>query len=641
MSRVLQRWLRDPELLSPGNPPPPSANKGDRHIDPCKCAQAVQLERLRTYASRQEVSWALEALGILLDEDRLDGILAPEFPEGLLSRVGYTDERNRQEVLDLSIKGEVEHPIPGFPPIPTGSVLGERELEETVLAWVRLTFVPKGEQFLRVILNARRVNKAFKKPTRFKLPSVEELISIMFAFEDPNYVVGDFRHWFYQLSTNRRLRRMFGVKCGNLERLLNVVPMGWSWAPRIAQAITMMIVLAREPGEDALGVEDSTYTLADPPCIVHLKQGGEIVGHIAVCLDNILVVTKEKKLADDWQDRLMKKARSVNAQWNPKSTPHVQQTATVFGIFFDGLKKTWQLSPDKARPWGEEKMPSTATRRYWAHLVGGIMWFRRVHRWKLLFWEEGLDILRSLAQHGAGHKSQREITQHWDEMVSMSDEQRRTLQEGLDAMGLNEPEVWVAPAVLPTTYAVSDASGHAWATVWLEQLVEPLQARWDSFAWPFLQMHIFYKELKALLELVERPDFHDVHLVAGVDNTSAIAAVTRGYSLRREGRDLLRRIYGVCARKNIQLELIWIASELNAADDRTRERSTVPRKVEWSLAHLKGELPDEVKAWLHALRNPSPDGESILPLCFFLLLSRTSPTTKERPRLGDGFVALS
>ena len=344
MSRILQRWLRDPELLSPGNPPPPSNTKEGRRLDPCQCAQAVQLDRLRSVALRNEVKWATEALGILLDEDKLDGILAPDLPSGLLSRLGYTDERHAKEVLDLSLTGAVDHPIPGRPQIPTGSVLGERGLEEMVMAWVRLTFVPKGEEFLRVILNARRVNKAFKKPTRFKLPSVEELLNIMFAFENPYYVLGDFRHWFYQLSTNRRLRRMFGVKCGTLERLLNVVPMGWSWAPRVAQAVTMMIVLATEPGEDTLGVDPATYAKEDPPCIVELRLHGELVGHIAVCLDNILVATKSEELAKAWQERLMNKARSANAQWNPKSIPTVLQTATVFGIFFDGVRRRWRLS---------------------------------------------------------------------------------------------------------------------------------------------------------------------------------------------------------------------------------------------------------------------------------------------------------
>ena len=231
------------------------------------------------------------------------------------------------------------------------------------------------------------------------------------------------------------------------------------------------------------------------------------------------------------------------------------------------------------------------------------MWFRRVHRWKLLFWEEGLDILRSLAQHGT-HLTQKDITAHWDEMIQMNQAQRETLQAGLDAIRENDWDMWVTRPTLPKIYAVTDASSTAWATVWLEAPTEPLQATWASFEWPYLQMHIFYKELMAFLELLERPEIHDVLVVTGVDNTSAIAAVVRGYSLRREGRDILRRIYATCERKNLQFELHWIASELNAADDRTRQRATQPTKVEWSLAHLKGELSAEAQRWLQERRNP-------------------------------------
>ena len=112
----------------------------------------------------------------------------------------------------------------------------------------------------RMILACHRVNKEFEKPPRVHLPTMEALFGMMEEFEDMYCTSLDFRHFFDQIPlpgtvTTDSPASFFSVEDENGEIYeLQVLPMGFSWSPWIAQNIAMgMLYETRERFADKHG----------------------------------------------------------------------------------------------------------------------------------------------------------------------------------------------------------------------------------------------------------------------------------------------------------------------------------------------------------------------------------------------------
>lgn len=96
---------------------------------------------------------------------------------------------------------------------------------------------------VRLIWNGKPFNVHCKRPPS---PMFSPFLEMLRALSDPSvktYASYDFASWFVQLALPDELRGVFAIRGpdGVWYRLAGV-PMGWCWAPAIAQAITILII---------------------------------------------------------------------------------------------------------------------------------------------------------------------------------------------------------------------------------------------------------------------------------------------------------------------------------------------------------------------------------------------------------------
>ena len=96
-------------------------------------------------------------------------------------------------------------------------------------------------------MNAKPVKEFFKSPPNMELPSIHEVID--FVLSNEVAATADARAFFYQLPLPLLLRTYFGVRVPTASRGRSFdtfefkrIPMGWSWAPAIGQAVSNLLV---------------------------------------------------------------------------------------------------------------------------------------------------------------------------------------------------------------------------------------------------------------------------------------------------------------------------------------------------------------------------------------------------------------
>eukprot|EP00760_Papus_ankaliazontas_P013792 PhM_4_TR15898/c2_g1_i2/m.71873 len=104
--------------------------------------------------------------------------------------------------------------------------------------------VPKADRS-RLIVDCREVNKRLPKPGHMPLPDIHQLLDEVLAAE---YAVQlDAKSYFHQFSLTAAAQEVFGVAIGNVrgnfrKYHLTVMPMGFSYAPLIAQYTSTLLL---------------------------------------------------------------------------------------------------------------------------------------------------------------------------------------------------------------------------------------------------------------------------------------------------------------------------------------------------------------------------------------------------------------
>eukprot|EP00760_Papus_ankaliazontas_P009878 PhM_4_TR14151/c3_g2_i1/m.51604 len=121
-----------------------------------------------------------------------------------------------------------------------------RELRETEERIVMPMFtVPKKDDKLRLIMDCRRVNRVFEKPPAMDLPNVHDLIDRVLEHEIAAQADG--KNYFYQFPLSVDVGKYFCARFGGdrgefTDMAMTVMPMGWSWAPCIAQRTSNTLI---------------------------------------------------------------------------------------------------------------------------------------------------------------------------------------------------------------------------------------------------------------------------------------------------------------------------------------------------------------------------------------------------------------
>ena len=76
-------------------------------------------------------------------------------------------------------------------------------------------------------------------------------------------------------------------------------------------------------------------------------------------------------------------------------------------------------------------------------------------------------------------------------------------------------------------------------------------------------------------------------VIMGVDNTVAVAAITKGYSSCTATCNIVRKILALCKEKHFILEIIWIPTKENAADPCSRgvDPTAGRNQMSWDILH--------------------------------------------------------
>ena len=284
-------------------------------------------------------------------------------------------------------------------------------LRGTMPAYAGAFFVKKSNGLNRIIVDARAGNSHMTSIghafSLFDLKTLIGVISNVSRSETWFAINQDLRHWFHQIPfRNQPLRRYFAVPVHNGPVYLPwTAPMGWLDAPAIGQNGTWSLLLAgNRDGTPSLSEHSGIVPgflegLTRPPTWVPLVDGGGIF----VILDNILVVTRTRSIADYWKRRIETQMAEFRAVL--KNPSEIITMSPSNGVTFDFLGIRWghnwrrvvtdaaeELPVDRAGQWG-------GTYRQLASALGRLLWFHRVHDTKAFSVE--MRELRSIYAYGA------------------------------------------------------------------------------------------------------------------------------------------------------------------------------------------------------------------------------------------------
>lgn len=386
--------------------------------------------------------------------------------------------------------------------------------------------VPKKSGKLRLVVDGRRVNKMMTTTPSMDLPSIHEFADYLL---DNNYFMTvDGKSYFYQFPISEGMGEFFcanlsGSKGNFLPVALSRMPMGWSWAPAIAQK--------------------ASNTL--------LRDGEEILGMAWV--DNFVFAGKSEEEVHTNFARFLEKADKVNLQLDSrecKPTP----CGVVLGLDFDLKKHRYRLDPS----WASEKAKSPLSRwmspRQIFRATGAGIWSLYTRRRPLFKWSSILELIREVASLVAQGLN-------WDTPLRLTLAQLQDLTHWLQEIEENE---WAsAPSkVIPELDVWSDASDEEWAflTTVTDSLLMAGPSQQGFFA--HSEWHIFIKEAYAAHKAVTATQGCPRRLM--IDNQALVFAIKKKCSSNK----LVNELFSSWDWENITVQ--WVDTKTQLADPYTR-----------------------------------------------------------------------
>lgn len=465
----------------------------------------------------------------------------------------------------------------------------------------------------RAIFNGRAFSNECQKPPTVNLPDVAELLK---AISDAlvgrrfSFICADLRHWFFQFPLIDEIRSFFGMRIDDQFCRFNVLPMGFSFSPYIAQSIGWLIIIEslRRCDVDISSLQGATQL----PSYIKLTENDEIIV-IALWYDNLgfwctsenrtmnfakqfratcadfNVVIKEINVYDTNEMELVGEREDPKDAFDDIPIVKTDTDSSKKSVAaYLGMEMGWRLVrinprrverrfewrhalPRRVRWWKSIKtLPSTC--RSIAHLVGIIVWHCHMKLEPLVYVKSTIDALRSSVK----------IKKTWD---TADDAYRPTIDSlRSEVMRLCRDASWNFKQrfnIDKRFFVASDASSKKWGflvyrsdfTVWMQDH--------SYFAGTLFQSkHIFVKELLAATLAIERicselNENEQVEIFIAVDNTAAAAVLRRLYSLTEFGSELVLRVINALKGKH-SLRVISIRSEDNPSDPLTRNRCLCP-----------------------------------------------------------------
>lgn len=567
------------------------ANPENANLDECKVAGQINILALLEIIRKREWKWAahVRALSDL------------SMFESLMNCVPVS----RDEVTPKKWKNHLRDMV--------GFGILKRKARTTIKAFARYFAVMKSDGVTaRSIFNGKKISQAFVAPPTTNLPDIEDVLRLI--SESDYLIIGDYRHYFHQFALHEDVSSYFGLQQGEETYIYKVLPMGWSWSPRIAQCSSMTIII--EAGARAGLLDAAVYKhLENPPSIVMMKGGASTVWYDNVigmftdaqCRDafyqKLIEICSEKQLNVAWKN-IQKYSRKDMPESNEKRAAEATTTEerskfalpTYLGLVFanassvrsrhdDATSKIkWKHDPARLERWRDLTCASSfSTLRSIARVVGCILWDAVISCRPLCNESRSLRILSAAGK--AVSKN------NWDEPITSSDitsDDVEYLRMRMDVIvNINPYHTMKKFIGNETIECASDACGTGTTSngniaksagygyvVWADGVVDVLRSclSQQSFPEPLSGAHIYILEMYAALMCVSKvaTNYPGCTIRLAEDNTAVLGSLKNGYAHNHVANEMIQRIFLLLETRRCRLEMIPVPSKSNAADAPSR-----------------------------------------------------------------------
>ena len=412
--------------------------------------------------------------------------------------------------------------------------------------------VPKTDPCVRrIIVDGRPVNSRLPAPPKFRLTTPQELAGALAATGAVAAQVIDLKGYFHQFPLGDEVSNFFCVRSGQTWYRWRRLPMGFSYAPFIAQSTSEVFL------------------------------GGLLDRGATVYLDDILVwgacEVEVRARAAYIRDRMACANGEVNER---KSMQTPAGLVRYIGLEWDVPNASYRIPQDwraEAQTRVEACLGARALplHRWWG-MLGLLFRVAHVHGLRLCYLCGSLQFMRAWARRVTSGDAT------WDTECGYPEGARQEAQ-GMILRFLGSEE-WLPPPVPPPrrfSVAIwSDASTTGWGYVSTEAGDGASRARWGQWAAPQESAEMFHLELWAARRAVTDA-IHRGHrtVILFVDNDAVRLVLGKGHARTRWGNSMLREVTDALDQSGTQLEVRWITTEVMPADGWSRKQSAGAAEV--------------------------------------------------------------
>jgi hypothetical protein len=420
--------------------------------------------------------------------------------------------------------------------------------------------VPK-EDMSRLIMDCRELNKRLPRPGDMGLPNMHELLDRLLSKKFIAQLDG--KSYFYQFPLDEGAQCYFGANLVErrgvpIPHVLQVLPMGFSYAPGIAQHTSRLIL-------DNVKVHE-----------------GEVA---EAWVDNFLLGADSEERINAMVSGLKEVCAKVSVEL--KGDVMVGTNMTVLGLRVDTKKK--EIMPSEKllssleivyKRWQEKNTP-----RIFFQLAGTALWcMYAVARTPLCFHEGILNHMRHLAT------GTRDDQARWDQEyvapVSLR-EDITSLYEGAKTARWRQRNV--APETKGECWCDASLSGAGVVATRWSQWPQEHEEKWWGFA-P-ITPNIYVNELMVAAASLLQQQRTNIFGPVWTDNMPAMKTILKGHSSSRAANIIMRKL---CSERKAAIELGWVSTKIQRADALSRGEFAAPKyfgpfaqtkQARWGVGH--------------------------------------------------------
>jgi hypothetical protein len=401
---------------------------------------------------------------------------------------------------------------------------------------LRVFVVPKSDNTGRLVVDCRPVNSVLPKPPKMHMENVRSILLDILACR---YVCQlDAKSYFYQFPLGHAAQEVLvsgiGGRRGDYQKVAwNALPMGFSWAPGIAQTTSEVIQqLSIQPG---------------------------VKGH--VWIDNFVFASNDKLALQKTVEVFKQLCQEVNLVLKPDEG--ITTRTVLLGVELDLKKKTGSLPQERSEEVAAAiaKLEKThSTPRAVCQIIGNVIWASETVS------RRPLTALVDVWLYLANNVRIWDRKNCWDRKIIVPKLVKRVLEKEARQHLTAVLEVELNAESKSRLWVDACASGGGFVCD-----VEGVATRfWASFLWTdkrWLEAPIFLKELFVLAQSAVHTGATDIVC----DNAVAVQVFTKGHSTHPGANVLMKRFMAEIGEIHREVFSIgWIRSEDNVADAPSR-----------------------------------------------------------------------